>query len=164
MKPMNKYGFLCLLLVTSSIITSFLPFKDIKEDETAVETTINSKHYLFQALTATPLGGGLIQLNSSNYDLVVSPGSIQCYLPFFGRAYSAPYGSSEGGIKFSSTDFDYSVKKKTKRGWSIVIKPNDNYDVRFLRLEVSKNGYASLTVISTDRQQMLFNGTIAAAK
>lgn len=160
---MNKYVFFCLLLITICGATSFLPVNK-NDDEATIENTINSKHYSFKASTATPLSGGLIQLSGSNYDLVVSPKTIQCNLPFFGRAYSAPYGSSDGGIKFASTDFEYSVKKKSKRGWSILIKPNDNSDVRLLTLNVSKSGYASLTVISNNRQQMFFGGMIAATK
>ncbi|MDB5014265.1 MAG: hypothetical protein JWQ25_2467 [Daejeonella sp.] len=153
-----------MLLVASASITSFILVEKSNEDEAFIDSTINSKHYLFKATTATPMSGGLIQLNGSNYDLVVSPKSIQCYLPFFGRAYSVPYGGGDDGIKFSSTDFDYKVKKKTKRGWSIMIKPNGNSDVRQLQLEVTKSGNASLTVISNNRQQMFYGGTIAAAK
>ena len=143
--------------------TSFLPVEKINDDAT-IENTINSKHYSFKASTAIPLSGGLIQLSASNYDLIVSPKVVTCYLPFFGRAYSAPSNSSDGGIKFLSTDFDYNIKRKTKRGWYIEIKPRDNHDVRLLMLDVSKSGYASLTVISNNRQPMFFGGTIEAVK
>lgn len=164
MKSNLKYRLFGELLVTSIILTSCLTVKENEQNQYAVKTLISSKHYLFKASTATPSGGGLIQLNSSNYDLVISPKSIQCYLPFFGKAYVAPSNPSEGGIKFSSTDFEYTEEKTTKQGWSILIRPNDQTDVRLLRLEVFKNGHASLAVTSTNRQQMLFDGMIQAAK
>ena len=163
MKPMNKYLFFWLLFITISIAASFSPIKNNKENDASIEHAINSKSYVFKARTATPLSGGLIQLNGSNYDLTILPKAIKCDLPFFGRAYRVTYGG-EGGIKFSSDDFDYTVKKKNKRGWSIIIKPNDNQDVRLLRLDISKSGYAALSVISTNRQQMSFDGNIEAGK
>jgi hypothetical protein len=163
MKPINKYLFFLLLFITISIAASFSPIKNNKENDAAIEHAINSKSYVFKARTATPLSGGLIQLNGSNYDLTILPKAIKCDLPFFGRAYRVTYGG-EGGIKFSSDDFHYTVKKKNKRGWSIIIKPNDNQDVRLLRLDISKSGYAALSVISTNRQQISFDGNIEAGK
>ncbi len=40
--------------------------------------------------------------------------SIVTYLPYFGRAYSVPVNLSQGGIQFTSTDFDYTIESKRK--------------------------------------------------
>ncbi len=89
--------------------------------------------------------------------------SIVTYLPYFGRAYSAPVNLSQGGIQFTSTDFNYTVESKRKE-WEIAIKPRESLDVRELILRVFKNGSASLMVTSNNRQTISYNGIIEARK
>ena len=89
--------------------------------------------------------------------------SIVTYLPYFDRAYSAPVNLSQGGIQFTSTDFNYTVESKRKE-WIIVIKPREPVDVRELTLRVFKNGSASLMVNSTNRQSISYNGVIEARR
>lgn len=127
-----------------------------KED---VEEALNAQEYIFHARTALPQRGRSIFLNAS-YELTVSKDSIVAYLPYFGRAYTAPIGSDKGGIQFTSVDFDYTVEKKKKRRWEIRIRPNDVQEVQELYLSVSKNGFGSLQVASTNRQAISFNGQL----
>jgi hypothetical protein len=89
--------------------------------------------------------------------------SIVTYLPYFGRAYSAPVNLSQGGIQFTSTDFNYTIESKRKE-WIIVIKPRESIDVRELTLRVFKNGSASLMVNSNNRQSISYNGVIEERK
>jgi hypothetical protein len=86
--------------------------------------------------------------------------SIVSFLPYFGRAYSAPLDPTKGGIQFTSTDFEYDQTARNKGGWIINIKPRDVQDVRQLTLTVTQSGSASLQVISTNRQGISFNGRI----
>jgi hypothetical protein len=97
---------------------------------------------------------------TSDYSLTVRKDSVISYLPYFGRAYTAPIGKTSGGIEFTSTDFVYTSKQNKKGGWQIEIKPNDETDVRQMLLTVSKNGYGSLSVTSNNRQAISFNGYI----
>jgi hypothetical protein len=96
---------------------------------------------------------------TSGYDMKVLQDSINAYLPYFGRAYSASYGS-EGGIKFTSKKFDYRLKEKQKGGWELTIKPADTHDVSELTYSVAVNGYATLQVVSNNRQAISFYGVI----
>jgi hypothetical protein len=70
----------------------------------------------------------------------------------------------QGGIKFTSKDFDYTATPRTKGGWDVQIKPKDYRDVQQLNLRISEDGYASLQVTSTSRQTISFNGYIKAPK
>ncbi len=54
--------------------------------------------------------------------------SIVTYLPYFDRAYSAPVNLSQGGIQFTSTDFDYTIESKRKE-WDIAMKLKEPLDV-----------------------------------
>jgi hypothetical protein len=89
--------------------------------------------------------------------------SIVTYLPYFGRAYVAPVDPTEGGIKFTSTNFSYTAKQK-KDGWEITILPKDTRDVKQMYLSVSTKGYAKLQVISNNRESISYNGYVDQLK
>ena len=120
---------------------------------------IESKNFVFIAESAHPLSGQFRHL-TSEYDLRVLGDSIIAFLPYFGRAYSAPLDPTQGGIQFTSTDFEYSQQSRKKGGWNISIKPKDARDVRQMTLFIRENGNASLQVNSNNRQSISFNGHI----
>jgi len=150
-------------------------------DKATTARIIKDKNYVFSANTAMPMsnqdvnqvlrsfpgsqGGGMINLSGSAYDFTVTPDSIVAYLPYYGRTYSAPYNSSEGGIKFKSKDFSYSQTKNKKGSYSVNIRTRDlkseNYQ---LVLIVSEKGYATLMVNSNNKQPINFNGVLNEPK
>lgn len=120
--------------------------------------------FRFTAINAQPTGGRTINL-TSDYFLKVSRDTVQAYLPYFGRAYTAPMNPSEGGIRFTSTDFTYTSQKKKNGLYEITITPKDvdnNIMLRglVLRLSAGTSGYGSLNVQSSSRQNISFYGTI----
>lgn len=124
-----------------------------------VKQLIQSKHFTFRAQSALSSRLGTRQL-TSDYDVRLAGDSMATYLPYFGRAYSIPYGTNEGGIRFNSTDFTYQVKERKKGGWEILMVPKDAGDVRQLLLSVTKAGYATLNVTSTNKEPISYNGVI----
>lgn len=135
------------------------------QTQQSVEMTslVESKNYVFQAQTAQPLGGRAIQL-TSEYDLRVLGDSVVAFLPYFGRAFSAPADLAGGGINFTSTNFGYTTTQRRRGGWIISIKPQDANDVRELTLSISSSGMSTLQVISNNRQSISFNGQIVSQK
>lgn len=97
---------------------------------------------------------------TSEYTLEVVPDTVVAYLPYFGRAYTAPMDPTKGGIQFTSTKFDYKVDSLKKGGWSVKIRPSDVREVQDLNLQISSEGYATLNVTSTQRQPISFTGVI----
>jgi hypothetical protein len=128
----------------------------------AIKNLVDSQAFVFYAESVTPMSGRLRNL-TSEYTLDISKDKIISDLPYFGRAYSAPIGT-DGGIKFSSVNFEYSIKDRKKGGWDIVIKPKDASDVQVCNLTVFDEGSASLQVTSTNRQPISFSGNIKAAR
>jgi hypothetical protein len=120
---------------------------------------ITAQRYVFKVQTVLPMGGRTRQL-TSDYDLKVSKDTVISYLPYFGRAFTAPMDPSKGGIQFTSTDFEYTVNERSRGGWEILIKPRDVKEVQQMMLTISDNGYGSLQVTSTNRQPISFNGYI----
>jgi hypothetical protein len=116
--------------------------------------------FVFKAQSATPANGGIINL-SPGYDFKLTRDSLSTYLPYYGRAYTAPTDINAGGIRFISTHFNYDItERKDGKGWDVAIKPGDAGDVREMYLTVSPDGYASLRVTSTNRQVISYNGYI----
>lgn len=151
-----------LILAGIALASTFNTVHAQELDKAKVQELVNNKQFVFKAQTAYPLSGSARQL-SSDYDLKLIGDSMIAYLPYFGRAYTSTYGA-EGGIKFTSTAFDYKAQLRKKGVWEIKITPKDTRDVREMNLTVSENGYASLQVGSNSRQGISFNGYITEVK
>jgi hypothetical protein len=154
-----------LLALSAMAFTMTSRAQNAKDNDKAAATKqlIEAKQYVFIAQSAMPLSGRVRQL-TPDYDLKVKKDTIVSWLPYFGRAYSAPMDPTQGGIQFTSTSFQYTVTPRKKGGWDISIKPGDARDVQQMQLSVSETGYASLQVISVNRQAISFNGYITAIK
>lgn len=167
---MHKY-FLKSSLLTLVIFLSVVQHgfaqdsKKTKDSEkgSAVKAMIDEPRYVFKVQSVTPMKGGMRQL-SPGYTLKVSKDTVSADLPYFGRVYQATIGSSEGGIKFTSTGFDYSTKPRKKGGWDIVIKLKDGGYVQEMYLTIFENGSASLDVNCRDRQPISYNGDVDTIK
>jgi hypothetical protein len=120
---------------------------------------ISSGRYVFRARSAQSMGGHTRQL-TSEYTLKVTPDTVVAFLPYFGRANTAPMDPTKGGIQFTSTRFTNKADVRKKGGWSITVTPKDVSDVQQLNLSVSTEGYATLNVTSTQRQPISFTGII----
>ena len=167
MKSVNKIltsAFILFLFALASMntVNAQNTSSEKQTKETVIKNLIDSKNYVFTAKYVQPISGPIRHL-TSEYDMKVMGDSIVTYLPYFGRAFSAPINLSQGGIQFTSKDFNYTAESKRKE-WIIVIKPRESIDVRELTLRVFKNGSASLMVNSTNRQSISYNGVIEARR
>jgi len=146
------------------LLTGFSSFNLGAQDKTVlIKTLVDSAQFTFHAQTAMPSSGPAKQLNSE-YDVRLSKNAFVSSLPYFGRAYSAPYGSGDGGFNFTSKDFAYSSTPRKKGGWEITIKPKDVADVREFLLTVSESGYGTLQVMSNNRRPISFTGYVTELK
>lgn len=136
--------------------------KDNEEQKIAeTEKLVQSKNFVFIAQNAQPSNGRTINLTTL-YDIRLSADTIVADLPYFGRSFVAPINPSDGGIRFTSTRFTYSINERKKGGWDITILPKDGKDVRQMYLTVSQEGYATLRITSNNRQNISFSGYITA--
>src|SRR5258708_4801207 len=146
-----KNIFILVLIVSAGLNIAYAQTakKDKKAaKEASIKSDIVARHYTFIANYVLPLRGGARQL-ASEYDLRVTKDSVISFLPYFGEAYfDVPYNPTEGGIKFTSTKFSYETKEKKKGSWDITIKPTDVKNTDRLVLNISTDGYASLSVNS----------------
>lgn len=148
----------CILSTTPFSVAQQPTKKEVKRAE--IKNSIDAQLYVFHAQQANSLDGGTRQL-TSEYDMQVKPDSISTYLPYFGRAYQAPIYPTDGGIKIVTQKFSYQKTVRKKGGWEITIKPTEQMDVQQLFLTVSPDGYATLQVVSINRQPISFYGYIS---
>lgn len=121
---------------------------------------ITNLDFKFSATYAYPQNFPSVYL-SPYYDVTVSPDTVKCYLPFFGRAYTAPINSSEGGIKFTSTKFEYDIQDGKKAGnWVVTIRTKDTNRPFTLVFDLWSNGTGRLNVFDQDRQSISFQGNV----
>jgi hypothetical protein len=161
MKTFRKIFVLLLIVSAGLSAANAQTGKDKKAAKLAeIKNSIVAKRYTFIANYALPLRGGGRQL-TSEYDFRVTPDSLISFLPYFGQAYfDVPYNPTDGGIKFTSTKFEYKAVEKKKGGWEITIKPKDVKNLNTLNLYISPDGYGSLSVTSFNRDFITFDGML----
>jgi len=136
---------------------------NVKDKKEQIKRIIEAQNYVFKAQTALPTSGATRQL-TSDYDLRISKDTILSDLPYFGRAFTAPLNPSEGPLRFTSTDFKYSVADRKKGGWNVTITPKDVQDPKQISMSIFDNGTASVVVTSYNRQPISFNGYVTTKK
>ncbi|RYY33914.1 MAG: DUF4251 domain-containing protein [Sphingobacteriaceae bacterium] len=133
--------------------------------EKSIKNKIDSATYTFKATWINPVRGIGRTLVTDNYDVRVTKDSVIAYLPYFGRVYmKAPINSSDGGLKFTSTNFDYKAVPKKKGGYRVTINIKDSDKANRLFFDISKNGTATLSTTGNYRDPINFNGNIVGNK
>jgi len=120
---------------------------------------IHSGKFKFVARSAQSELGTFDNLEPQ-YDMVFDSLRVKAYLPYYGRAYSVPYGGS-GGVKFDLTAKNmvknWNEKKKLYTISAELADTNDSYTIF---LTTGLDGYADLKIIFRNRNWINYFGTI----
>jgi hypothetical protein len=128
-----------------------------------IKSVLDAKRYSFIPTSMTPSAGRTRQINSG-FSFDVKGDTLQIYLPYIGKAYSAPMNPSDAGYDFTSTSYDYAVKEGKKDRYNVTIKTKDKFTGSTFYFTVFDNGTASLQANSNDKQAISYNGYIKAKK
>jgi hypothetical protein len=131
--------------------------KEMQKKE-EIKKLIDDRSFIFYSCPAFPMGGSSINLNYY-FNVKIDGDSIQSYLPFYGVAYTAEYGSRNSPLDFGTSIEDYSVEKD-KNGYQIQFDVKNGNDYLNYTFRISELGFASLNVTSTNRQSISFTGKI----
>ncbi len=136
-----------------------------KEDYQRTKELIENGNFVFEADWATSYKGRRVNVAGDSYDLVIKNDSCIAYLPFYGRAFSGAGYGGDGGIKFETENVSYDIKhndKKVRTKIKFQVKhKSENYDIF---LTVYSNGNANLSVSSSNRSTMNYDGKIVPFK
>lgn len=108
---------------------------------------------------AVPMAGRSVNLTSP-YSLEIHGDSILSYLPYFGRAYSAPYGGGEG-LTFKEVAAEKEQTSEKKGSSEIKFRVKTKEDVYMFRVEVYPNGSVTINVTPVNKQAITFYGDVA---
>lgn len=135
----------------------------IKDAKTIEQTKalLDSKDYVFSATQVLPSSMQSVNLDSS-YDVKIENDEVICYLPFYGRAYSAGYGSGEGPFNFTLPIKNYTLENEKKGGYLVKFEVINKSDYLNFTFHISSTGSASLSISSTNRESISFYGDIEA--
>ncbi|MBV8325937.1 DUF4251 domain-containing protein [Chryseobacterium sp.] len=145
-------------------------------DSKTVDTLVTSQEFTFYAQRANPTNYDVINIMNSmpnatatrmldlngNYTIDVSKSNIVVVLPYFGRIYNPSFGNpDQNSYRFTSKDFTINQSQNKKGNWTIKIKTNDISNVSDINIEVYKNGKAFVSVRSSDRQPITYDGYVS---
>jgi hypothetical protein len=155
-----------IVFIIAAATFQFSYAQNVKKDKKSITFTkalIDSQGFVFVPNTMTPMRGGSRTL-TSGYQLTVSKDTVISYLPYIGRAYTAPVLPGENGFDFTSTNFEYKIKENRKGGWDVLVRPKDKMNVQQFVLRIFDNGSASLNVSSMNRDPISYTGFITPGK
>ena len=156
----KKQILMLLLAMLAAIPTLSAQTKKEKKEQKkeAVRQLIVSENYKIDVNTAMPMRGRNITL-SSPYSLEIRNDSVFSYLPYYGRAYSVPYGGGSGLI-FNAPLKEYTMDLDKKGNAVIKFSARSPEDFIEFSAKVFSNGTASIDVIMQNRQSISYRGEL----
>jgi len=124
---------------------------------------VEANEWQFDANQMLPSRGKSRTLTTP-YNVVLKNKEVDSYLPYFGVAYSADYGSSESPMIFKAPIEEYSVEKGKKDGYIIKFQAKNKNDLVQYTFTISSNGSTNLGVNSTNRQHISYYGDLVPVK
>lgn len=117
------------------------------------------RHYKIIIDMMYPQRGRAINV-TSDYSLEVRNDTLVSYLPYFGRAYSLPYGGGKG-LNFSAPLRRYVATKAKKDMTRILAETKNEEDCYAFQIEVFDNGRGTVYLRSREREPVSYSGRIA---
>ena len=121
---------------------------------------IQDGRFQFVVMSANSSLGNFNNL-SPNYVMVFDSLQVKAHLPYYGRAYSVPYGGGNGGVQFDLTaeklNCEYNERKKT---YLISAELKDSQDSYAIFLNTGLDGFATLKIDFINRQGISYYGII----
>lgn len=162
---MKRFQWVCLLGIGLLLGGQSLAAQTKKEKkeakEKAVKEQIDSGRYRIQVNRALPFQGGAVNLTTL-YALELRGDSVISYLPYFGRAYSLPYGGGEG-MNFETVVSDYHVSYDKKKAARIQFKTRTKEEQYTFRLRIFPGGSATIDVTPVNKQSIRYQGDLTPA-
>lgn len=148
---------MCAVCLLATLTVAAQSRQEKKEQtERAVRKAIDSNHYKIDVNRVFPMTGNSKSL-TSNYSVEIRNDSVFSYLPYFGVAYSAPYGGGKGLI-FNTPLSEYKAEYHKKGKVKIDFKVRNDEDSYTYSMTIYPNGSTSIQVRSVNKQSISFQG------
>lgn len=132
----------------------------------AICELVNNKHFQIDIDRAYPQSGFDVSLFRPQGKIIVTDSIAKGNLPYFGRAYSLPYGEGgsiefEGKIKQKKITITQKRKKKSITFAFSVPGKRDHFQIT---IEAMSNGKCSIHLHSNNQSQISYSGNISSIK
>jgi hypothetical protein len=124
----------------------------------AVKKQIEDRHYTIKVNRMLPMSGRARELTTT-YSLTINGDTINSHLPYFGTAYSVPYGGGQG-LVFEAPITVYSMNFDAKGAANISIQTRSEDDSYTYRIQIFDNGSTTIYVTPSNRQAITFYGNV----
>ena len=161
----NKHIAFAIVVVLSAAATACSSSRLTKEEKAQIETrraeyiinSINSQQFTIEMDRVTPYRG-ISRSLSYGYLLAVKGDTIVSYLPYFGQAYSLPYGGGKG-LNFQSTITALRQNHNNKKMLTTLhlFTTNEEDTYQYI-VEIFDNGRSHVEVRSRLREAISFDG------
>ena len=160
MKTNKRFKMVCLVAALSlfSLSAQTTKQEEKKAKEKAVKEQVESGQYKIGVTTAYPQRGRSVMLTSS-YSLEIRNDSVFSWLPFYGRAYSIPYGGGDG-LTFSAPITKYEIAHKKKGKMQVKVETKNAEDTYLFNIDIFPNGSSSINVSMRNREPISFSGEV----
>ena len=158
---MKIQGLLCgIVVVVLGLLTacSTMTAAERAEKALAVERALASRHYVVDVQMMYPRRGRAVNV-TSNYSLEIKGDTVVSYLPYFGRAYSIPYGGGKV-FNFSAPIISYESARDRKGKTYVRLVTDNEEDVITFQLEIFDNGQATIDVRAREREPITYSGEL----
>lgn len=153
-----------LLLMIVSVGCASLPERSAKKEieKKMVRENIEKQEYTLDIINVQPLSGRNIHI-SQEYYLRIKSDSVYSYLPYFGRAYSVPYGGGEG-LVFNAEMKNYHVDFNKKGETKITFHAATSEGTYRFQIEIFTNGNCGIFVQPNNKQGINYTGQMSLNK
>ena len=118
-----------------------------------------SQKFEFIANTMFPLGQASKNLVGNDYSVIFSPEKIVSDLPYSGVAHRGMGVGRDKGMRFKGEPNNYSITE-SGNGYVVAAIVKTDSDSFSISMEVSKSGYATLTIDSKNRETVSYQGEV----
>ncbi|WP_321332182.1 DUF4251 domain-containing protein [uncultured Bacteroides sp.] len=136
--------------------------KTKNECEQTVKQLIELKSYCIDVNLAIPRRSSSLYLTSP-YSLKVKNDSVFSWLPYYGRAYTIPYGGGQG-LTFKAPIENYKLKYNKKGTAKINFIARSKEDLFRFSLTIYPLGSSSIDVNMQNRESISFSGDLKLNK
>jgi hypothetical protein len=169
---MKIFTLAILMLLSATLIYAQSTEKKSKRQQKAEEKAlkiqhlkelVDNKNFVFKATSVIPKNEKTRSL-TTDFGIEVRNDSVFSYMPYFGNTYSRDYTSFKDSPLGFMQPYESYKKTKTKSGYDVDIRVNNEHDIIDFSFHFKKNGTASLTASSINRQAISYMGEILAPK
>lgn len=161
---------LLLLLLPFVLITPVIAQKSTKEEKaiqqekafTETRSLVESNRFKIDINRVYPQSGRDLSRFNPSGKITITDSLAKGNLPFFGRAYSLPYGEG-GGIEFDAPMKEQSIKlteKKKKKSIIYQFSVPGKNDIYRFSIEIAPGGGCTVNLMSNNRAYISYSGNV----